>query len=372
MFSITTLLVGCIVGQTLQTTDTPEKWLDEGLDSRDRASIEAMVSFAPPEFSEEATWVLPTGQDAPKWKNLLGKVVVVQSWTNSTPKGRQAAYAARNSVSKTKTPEDVVLITVHTPEGHTSAETYIAKKKFSFPTVVDPTGEICNQFGFFVKPTNFVIDRNGAVRHVGLQKKWLVEAVDELLSQPFNPEVETKTYNQTDEGIEAIATGSYPEHNESFGSAKDQQGKKAPKFIVEEWVSGKTGVKNKTRIVEFWATWCGPCIRSIPHMNDLQKHFGERLAIIGVSGESASKVKAFIKKTKMNYGVAVDTKKRMQNSVSCRGIPLAMVISSDDIVRWQGHPSKLTERLIQQILDADGGVGKLFPRGRWDVTADHG
>jgi len=61
MFSITTLLVGCIVGQTLQTTDTPEKWLDEGLDSRDRASIEAMVSFAPPEFSEEATWVLPTG-----------------------------------------------------------------------------------------------------------------------------------------------------------------------------------------------------------------------------------------------------------------------------------------------------------------------
>ena len=168
-----------------------------------------------------------------------------------------------------------------------------------------------------------------------------------------------------------MPTASYPEHNPNFGSAKNQQGKKAPKFEIEEWVSGQTEVEDRTRIVEFWATWCGPCVRSIPHMNELHEHFGDSIAIVGVSGETTSKITKFMKKYKMKYGVAVDSKKRMQNAVSCRGIPMAMIISSDNTVRWQGHPSKLTKDLIQQVIDADGG-SRSFRRGRWNTTADHG
>ena len=373
MLITTTLLVGCIVGITAQATTVPENWNDGDLDTRDRLSIESMISFAPPPIAESAYWVLPDGSEPSSWEDHLGKVVVVQSWTNAKSKGRRTASVVSNLIAKTNKPEDVVLLTIHTPEGHKSAESYIKKKEIKLKTIVDPTGETCNQLGFYKTPTNFVIDRNGAVRYVGIQNNRLSKTVDILLAEPFNAKKKVKTFVKPEEVTEPKSTSSYPKYSDSFGSAKNQQGKKAPKFEIDSWISGEVDVSGKTRIVEFWATWCPPCVRSIPHMNELHEHFGDSIAIVGVSGETESKVKSFTKKTKMNYGVAVDPKKKMQTAISCRGIPLAMIISSDDIVRWQGHPSKLTEELIQQVIDADnGGGGRTFERGRWDTTIDHG
>lgn len=373
MLTITTLFMSCVAGITAQETTVSNNWMDGDLDKQDRQSIEAMVSFAPPPIAESAYWILPDGAESSNWEDHLGKVVVVQSWTNAKSKGRRTASIISNLLEKTSNPEDVVLLTIHTPDGNKSAESYIKKKELTFNTIVDPTGETCNQLGFYKTPTNFIIDRNGAVRHVGIQNKWLAKTVDLLLDKPFNPRKKTKTFEQPETAKESETAASYPAYSEKFGSAKNQQGKKAPKFEVDEWISGEVDVSGKTRIVEFWATWCPPCVRSIPHMNELKEHFGDNIAIVGVSGETASKVKSFTRKTKMKYGVAVDPNKRMQNAVSCKGIPLAMIISSDDVVRWQGHPSRLTEELIQQVIDADGGGGSQAPkRGRWDVKADHG
>src|SRR5688572_13647493 len=62
-------------------------------------------------------------------------------------------------------------------------------------------------------------------------------------------------------------------------------GDKAPALKVERWVKGapvKSFEKGRVYVVEFWATWCGPCVSSIPHMTELQqKHKG--LTVIGVA-----------------------------------------------------------------------------------------
>ena len=70
----------------------------------------------------------------------------------------------------------------------------------------------------------------------------------------------------------------------------------------------------------------------------------------------------------MEYGVAIDTKAKMKNTLSCSAIPLALVISSDNIVRWQGNPHRLSEATVQQVLSADRGDVVLTKRGRWDTA----
>ena len=64
-------------------------------------------------------------------------------------------------------------------------------------------------------------------------------------------------------------------------------GDKAPALTIEKWVKGApvaTFEKGKVYMVEFWATWCGPCIASMPHISELQKkHKEQGFTVIGVT-----------------------------------------------------------------------------------------
>src|SRR5690606_31445154 len=90
-------------------------------------------------------------------------------------------------------------------------------------------------------------------------------------------------------------------------------GDKAPDITVSKWVKGDpvTGFeKGKTYVVEFWATWCGPCRESIPHLTELQKAYKDKVRFIGVSvGEfNQADVEPFVQKMgdRMVYAVAMD------------------------------------------------------------------
>lgn len=346
-------------------TQTPKEWQDSQLDPIDRLAMEELISFAPPPISSDATWILPKGEEAPEWSDFLGKVVVVQSWSNADARSRQIVGATNKAIARTTTPEEVVFIMIHTPEGLESLSKYQSKHSIKAPTIIDTTGELCNQFGFYTDPTNVVIDRNGAVHYIGLGMKGLIDAADTLLAQEFDPKNKTKPYDLKSKQVELPTQ--YPSHSEKFGRAKNWQGKQAPPFYVEEWISKPIDIQDKVRVVEFWATWCPPCRKSIPHLNDYAEHFGESIAIIGVSNEATSKVQEFMKKTPMNYGVAIDTKAKMKSTISCSAIPLALVISSDGVVRWQGNPLQLSKKTIQQVIGADRGDIVSTKRGRWEI-----
>ena len=363
MFAISTIITSAVLFQT------PEEWQDKTLQQIDKDTISEMVSFSPPQLPEGANWILSGDVQTPDWENYLGKVVVVQSWTNFSGNGRLAIKTADRAVAKTSSPDDVVLLTIHTPKGHSSAKKYIKKKNIKHPVLVDSTGALCNSFGFYKHPTNFVIDRNGAIQHVGLGAKGLTSAIDDLLDKEFNPETKPKTFTPSTEN--GARPAKYPKHSKKVGRANDMQGKRAPTFHIEEWVANEMEVTDKVRVVEFWATWCPPCRKSIPHLNELAKQFGEDVCFVGVTAENRSKVETFMKKNPMSYGVAIDTKKTMQNAIRCRAIPLALVISGDGIVRWQGNPAYLTDGIIKQVLSADRGEIVPPKRGRWDTLEVH-
>jgi thiol-disulfide isomerase/thioredoxin len=89
-------------------------------------------------------------------------------------------------------------------------------------------------------------------------------------------------------------------------------GQPAPPLTVAEWIKGqpvREFKKGHVYVVEFWATWCGPCIGNIPHLTAIQQKYGDRVTVVGVSiwEEDQKPVIPFVEKLggKMDYvGVA--------------------------------------------------------------------
>ena len=143
-------------------------------------------------------------------------------------------------------------------------------------------------------------------------------------------------------------------------------GDKAPTTRPETQVKGdavKSFEKGKLYIFECWATWCPPCVASIPHLNELNKKMGPKgVVITGVNvwegeknSEAVKKVKDFVKAQddKMSYGVAIGGKKFLKDwleAANVQGIPHAFVINGDGIIVWMGHPMQLEEKMLGDLL----------------------
>ena len=123
----------------------------------------------------------------------------------------------------------------------------------------------------------------------------------------------------------------------------------APLIVVEKWLTAEPDLANRFVIVDFWATWCGPCRRSIPELNELANHFRDRLVVMGVSDEPEEKVRA-MKEPKMDYSVGIDPQRRSINAIQVRGIPHALLIDPKGIVRFEGHPSYLNVQRLEKLM----------------------
>jgi thiol-disulfide isomerase/thioredoxin len=138
-------------------------------------------------------------------------------------------------------------------------------------------------------------------------------------------------------------------------------GDKAPALTVKEFVKGEpiTGFeKGKVYIVEFWATWCGPCIASMPHLTEIQSEYkGKGLTIVGVTSEdkrnTLEAVKQMVKDKGdgMGYTVAWDdsrkTNEAYMKAAQQPGIPCSFVVNQDGVIAYIGHPSGLDKPLAE-------------------------
>jgi thiol-disulfide isomerase/thioredoxin len=144
-------------------------------------------------------------------------------------------------------------------------------------------------------------------------------------------------------------------------------GDPAPKLQVAKWVQGEAVTsfdKDKTYLVEFWATWCGPCRQSIPHLNEIHQKFKDKgLVVIGqdVWERDDGLVVPFVKDMgdKMTYRVAMDDKsgvkegsmaKTWMAAANQNGIPTAFLVNNKGMIAWIGHPMTLENEVIEKVI----------------------
>jgi thiol-disulfide isomerase/thioredoxin len=146
-------------------------------------------------------------------------------------------------------------------------------------------------------------------------------------------------------------------------------GDKAPPIDIAHWLKGDTieGFENdKVYVVEFWATWCGPCISSMPHLSEMQEKYSDYgVTFISVSDEPLQTVYEFMFKTnkqdgkinndRMQYTVATDpdesVKKDYFLAAGRRGIPCAFIVGKKGEVEWIGHPMQMDDPLESVVHD---------------------
>jgi thiol-disulfide isomerase/thioredoxin len=161
-------------------------------------------------------------------------------------------------------------------------------------------------------------------------------------------------------------------------------GDPAPSLSIEKWIKGEPVTsfeKGKVYVVEFWATWCGPCKASMPHITDLQKQYKGKVTFIGVGSpgwrDTLSQAEDMVKEKgdEMGYTVAWDksiatddkdkddkpiilgeTNEHYMKAARKNGIPCAFVIDGKGMLAWVGHPMEL-DYVLDDIV-----------AGNWDYT----
>lgn len=151
-----------------------------------------------------------------------------------------------------------------------------------------------------------------------------------------------------------------------------EPGDASPALSVSRWMKGEPtelAPGDTVYVVEFWATWCGPCLMSMPHIAELQTKYGDKVRFIGVTDEEPELVAEFLKKPAqggqqtweqlLTYRIAVDDGGRMNSewmqAAGQEGIPCAFIVGRKGQVEWVGHPLTI-DKPLQQVVE-----------GTWDI-----
>ena len=373
-------------------------------------SIAALVS-APPkgdaagsEFPEAWFWrqgnagarhLEMTGKPAPKltvsgWKGkaeelapmksgdllgaLRGKVVVIDFWATWCGPCRRA-LPENAAIAREFKDRGLVMLGVHDSKRGSETMVEVAQEAgVEYPLGVDASGKSATAYAVGFWPTYAVVDRKGILRAVGLQPQHVRAVVEKLLAEDA-PSLEKPTSDKPTDGTEPVkekkkaakATRLPSEFLEGDSARRAKLAKfdscpDAPALeMVASWMNTEktmgtattlADLKGKIVVLDFWATWCGPCIQSIPKMNELAKKYAAKgVVFIGVCrADGAEKMRDIIDSKKIAYPVCVDSKGEINAAYIVDSFPDYYIIDREGRVRGADVGSTSIENALEELL----------------------
>ena len=112
-------------------------------------------------------------------------------------------------------------------------------------------------------------------------------------------------------------------------------------------------LKGDAVVLEFWATWCGPCVEGIPAMNKMVEAFKDRpVRFISVSNENREKVEAFLQKHEMKAWIGIDNEAASERAFGVHGIPAIFVIDQYGRIWHNVSPSFFYKSDVEDAINA--------------------
>jgi thiol-disulfide isomerase/thioredoxin len=119
------------------------------------------------------------------------------------------------------------------------------------------------------------------------------------------------------------------------------------------YVQGAWDPAARLVLVDFWATWCAPCVAAIPKLNDLHDRLGpEGLQLVGITDEPAADIAAFVARKGIRYAVAAGGDKPLRSTLKIRALPYAALVDRKRRIIWRGQPDSLDEAMLREHLAA--------------------
>lgn len=132
-----------------------------------------------------------------------------------------------------------------------------------------------------------------------------------------------------------------------FGHYQEEMAKlsEAPEFLIHDLENQPlqlSDFKGKVLLINFWATWCPPCIEEIPHLEKLFNNYSKKgLVVLGVSLDEAGRehVKSFVKENALSYPIAMSNEKMVKDFGGIRGTPTSFLIDREGkiVKKWVGY-----------------------------------
>ncbi|MEE8469129.1 MAG: TlpA disulfide reductase family protein [Planctomycetota bacterium] len=381
----------CTAG--LAAVDDPPEWRSRRPNKDPSAAWDAMEGRPAPSLASLTHWL---STSALTWEDMRGHVVLVDLWGTWCPPC-VSAVPHLQELAERHAQDGLLVLGVHSKKGLARLATFVEKKGVSYVVAADSENTFKRAMHVKAWPTYYIVDRDGNVRIAGVAKgsdaegrRWMDKALEAILAEPWEgerrevriqpplpePQPAAQATSKKTEPQGGLATRAetgpdgWPARPVKKLYAKnDFRGRAAPAFVVQSWLTKQPDLKGKVLLVDFWATWCGPCVAGMPHMQELHERFGDDLVVVGLSDQAPEAmgsrgkpwgpvVAEFLaKRPEITYAQALDGQARLKQALGVEGIPHVMIVSSDGIVRWQGFPGDASDpldaALVARIIERD-------------------
>ena len=147
----------------------------------------------------------------------------------------------------------------------------------------------------------------------------------------------------------------YAEDDSSFATLRKTWGRQAPALKIGKWegeAQSLDKLKGKIVVIDFWATWCGPCKAAIPHTNEIAKKYADKgVKVFGVCNTRGSETMSAVAKQKsMEYPTGADNADASAKAYGVSWWPFYCVIDRDGVLRATGIDPKSLETVLDGLL----------------------